>query len=689
MTTIPQSYICPITHEIMTDPVIDEQGNCYEKSAIMCWLQTHNTSPITRTRIDKNKLVPNRSLLALIEEYNSRINQQAIMQPVSISVPEVEPEEETILLIDSINIRSNFDNKIYKITKKYPLEEYTDKRIPTTLICLIDISGSMGTVCNINNANPAENDNLSRLDLTKHSLLTIVKMLNEHDELILITFSNDAKLIFKGMMTNDKKTVANSAVNSLFPTASTNIWSALQLGYEQAKSARTNNIKMLLLTDGESNLNPPRGILPTLERYLSNNEVGHIELTTFGFSCDVDSKLLYDISHMMKSGFNFIPDASMVGTTFINYLANSLSTCYISYEIESIETYTEIIEFDNVPLEYKEKIICYHIYDELKKICGTVNSKHRIVTRDTIFKYDTLKEYVLTNLGRDHYICKDFDSDNDQEGQIEKAITNSEWFKKWGYHYLLSLSSAHNSQKCHNFKDPSVQKYGSTIFEDLRDEANDIFCSLPPPTPRQSQTPVSSYNQSAIQPPAPPARQINMSSYVDRYGGCMSPYCYIKLANGTHKLLDYLDGSEKLYYDGKIESSIKYIVRSHINGKVIMSKNNKNLIITPWHPVYKENKWVFPNDEYKSIEIELPYVINIILESGFHFTINDTKCVSMGHQLTDFDESNMILEHLYYGTNLVIEDVEKFKTSDTDKIIDLIDFQIERNDLGLVCGIKR
>ena len=61
----------------------------------------------------------------------------------------------------------------------------------------------------------------------------------------------------------------------------------------------------------------------------------------------------------------------------------------------------------------------------------------------------------------------------------------------------------------------------------------------------------------------------------------------------------------------------------------------------------------------------------------------------MGHQLTDFDESNMILEHLYYGTNLVIEDVEKFKTSDTDKIIDLIDFNIERNDLGLVCGINK
>lgn len=676
MTTIPQSYICPITQEIMTDPVIDEQGNCYERTAIMTWLQNHNTSPITRSRIDINKLVPNRSLLALIQEFNV-----GIIQPAAFSPAASEKIEDILLLTESINIRSNFDNKIYKITKTYPSEDYTDKRIPTTLICLIDISGSMGTICNINNTNPAENDNLSRLYLTKHSLLTIVKMLNEHDELILIEFSNDASVVFKGMMTNSEKTLANSAINSLVPTASTNIWSALYAGYEQAKLARTQNIKMLLLTDGESNMNPPRGILPTLERYLNNNnEVRHIELTTFGFSCDVDSKLLYDISHMMKSGFNFIPDASMVGTTFINYLANSLSTCYTSYYIEPIESDIEIIEFDNVPLEYKEKMICYQIYDELKKICETVNSKSRIVTRDTIFKYEGLKDHVLNVLGRDHDIFKDFESDNDQEGQIEKAITNSEWFKKWGYHYILSLSSAHNSQKCHNFKDQSVQQYRSTIFKDLSDEANDIFCTIPKPI--QS----TNYNQTQVQP----ARQINMSNYVDRYGGCMSPYCYIKLANGTHKLLDYLDGSEKLYYDGKIESSIKYIVRSYINGKVIMSRNNKdNLIITPWHPVYEANKWVFPFDVYESIEIELPYVINIILESGYHITINDTKCVSMGHQLTEFNESNMILEHLYYGTNLVIEDVEKFKFSDTDKIIDLIDFHIDRNELGLVCGIKK
>jgi hypothetical protein len=40
------SFLCPITHELMTDPVIDPDGNSYERLAIESWLQQHSTSPI-------------------------------------------------------------------------------------------------------------------------------------------------------------------------------------------------------------------------------------------------------------------------------------------------------------------------------------------------------------------------------------------------------------------------------------------------------------------------------------------------------------------------------------------------------------------------------------------------------------------------------------------------------------------
>jgi hypothetical protein len=55
--------ICPITNEVMREPVIDYEGNTYEKSAILNWLKINNTSPITRNPLRIDQLVPNRALL--------------------------------------------------------------------------------------------------------------------------------------------------------------------------------------------------------------------------------------------------------------------------------------------------------------------------------------------------------------------------------------------------------------------------------------------------------------------------------------------------------------------------------------------------------------------------------------------------------------------------------------------------
>ena len=45
--------ICPITHEIMLEPVVCSDGITYEKTAIEKWLENNNTSPITREIITK------------------------------------------------------------------------------------------------------------------------------------------------------------------------------------------------------------------------------------------------------------------------------------------------------------------------------------------------------------------------------------------------------------------------------------------------------------------------------------------------------------------------------------------------------------------------------------------------------------------------------------------------------------
>jgi hypothetical protein len=54
-----QHLQCPITLEVMTDPVIAADGITYERTAIEDWLRTHNTSPLTNTPLTSKSLTPN------------------------------------------------------------------------------------------------------------------------------------------------------------------------------------------------------------------------------------------------------------------------------------------------------------------------------------------------------------------------------------------------------------------------------------------------------------------------------------------------------------------------------------------------------------------------------------------------------------------------------------------------------
>ncbi len=69
--TIPRSFYCPLTLSPMIDPVIDLEGNSYERSAILHYLVHlgHDTSPITRNPLRPFHLAVNRALKELIHEF--------------------------------------------------------------------------------------------------------------------------------------------------------------------------------------------------------------------------------------------------------------------------------------------------------------------------------------------------------------------------------------------------------------------------------------------------------------------------------------------------------------------------------------------------------------------------------------------------------------------------------------------
>ncbi|KAH7574784.1 hypothetical protein JRO89_XS02G0003900 [Xanthoceras sorbifolium] len=72
---VPHEFLCPISLEIMTDPVIVATGQTYERESIEKWLNSnHRTCPKTRQTLDHLSLAPNYALRNLIVQWCEKNN---------------------------------------------------------------------------------------------------------------------------------------------------------------------------------------------------------------------------------------------------------------------------------------------------------------------------------------------------------------------------------------------------------------------------------------------------------------------------------------------------------------------------------------------------------------------------------------------------------------------------------------
>lgn len=67
---IPNEFLCPLSMDIMSDPVMTADGHSYERSWIAHWFVLgHSTSPVTNDVLESPSLVPNHTLRRAIESF--------------------------------------------------------------------------------------------------------------------------------------------------------------------------------------------------------------------------------------------------------------------------------------------------------------------------------------------------------------------------------------------------------------------------------------------------------------------------------------------------------------------------------------------------------------------------------------------------------------------------------------------
>eukprot|EP00826_Nyctotherus_ovalis_P016841 TRINITY_DN1490_c0_g1_i7.p1 TRINITY_DN1490_c0_g1~~TRINITY_DN1490_c0_g1_i7.p1 ORF type:complete len:650 (-),score=127.67 TRINITY_DN1490_c0_g1_i7:112-2061(-) len=588
-----------------------------------------------------------------------------------------------------------------------PLKSGTRKS--STFVCAIDISGSMGGEASLNKG--AEIDSFSRLDLVKHSIRTVIHMLNPEDNLCLITFDDNAVVKFQIQpMDQEGKKRALDVLEQLEPMYSTNIWGALKSSIDQVLKSpvcKSTNNYVLLFTDGEPNVNPPEGIMSALWKEIGSIPDYYEQFTihTFGYGYSLDSKLLYDISVVGNGIYNYIPDCTMIGTIFVNFLSTILSTSVANAKLtitppagtklKSLGFYLISSSVMTGPIQFgqtRDFIFRYHLpagkdfeftatleygtNTVTRKVTGLTSKQSKTTSiewvRSMYCRYlfkelnfrlgaskllakpylQYAKQFITSSpFAKDEQLkllLRDIESSKEVEGQVTKAFSKPDWLKKWGAHYTRSLVRAHQLQMCHNFKDPGVQAYGGEYFKALQDKADEAFCNIPAPKPSIKKQPFQKFANYS-----PPSH--NMREYMDYGLGCFDGEGEVILTSGRKKVKELVRGDEVVCAEGKVAKVVALIVTKV--GVPVELVELKGVKLTAWHPVQLDRTWKFPINVKKG-QLELcDAVYNLILDRNHIVLINGLEVVTLGHGF----KGDTVVEHDYFGTRKVIEDMKKFK----------------------------
>ena len=83
----PGAFLCPISQEVMGDPVFAADGHSYERAQIEGWFAIGKcTSPMTNDEMEHQVLVPNHLLKAQISDWKGRSNAERVADIVAAIV---------------------------------------------------------------------------------------------------------------------------------------------------------------------------------------------------------------------------------------------------------------------------------------------------------------------------------------------------------------------------------------------------------------------------------------------------------------------------------------------------------------------------------------------------------------------------------------------------------------------------
>ena len=616
---IVESITCPITGDVMTDPVQGNDGFNYERSAITEWLTNQKqNSPMTREPMSISDLKPNPNIRYLCDQYHAgkfgviKRQKSRILEQVDYSI--------------DCNLNYDPDNNNVLFSFLPSNNNISIENTPNVdLVLVLDRSGSTsGIVTTQNSSGDQIEHGFTINDILNHAAKTVTMSLRKNDRVCVIAFDDYIEVVCELiLMNNINKNLVVEKINKIKPGGTTNLYGGIlqAINILNDREDKTRLTAIMALTDGQPNIRPGRGEVETLAR-LKKKINFSTPIYTMGFGYNLERGLLYNMAKVTNAGTGHIPDGGMIATVFSNFLAMILTTaccnlqltiktpknellddsCIMGdfqYEINNKDDYNEIV-VDVGTIQFQQsKDLLIKIKNDFEykysyKIGGKVivskdykvNTSSSLPINKTEISYQEIRLIISTNL-RKAIQAKKTESEeayklynssldliktcnhpniskleNTFKDQVYLAFASkqpehSQYFHKWGEFYLDQLSSALLRQFQPNFKDDACKPFAGEIYNQFVDHIADTFDNLPPPVPSGINR-VNQYRSLGSNPP--PATPVNMSIYNDPRGGCWTGDSLVLMADGTQKIASQI-------IPGDLISTVTLDKDEKINGK--------------------------------------------------------------------------------------------------------------------------
>jgi len=245
-------------------------------------------------------------------------------------------------------------------------------------------------------------------------------------------------------------------------------------------------------------------------------------------------------------------------------------------------------------------------------------------------------------------------------GQVAKAFQTN-FFAKWGKDYLRSFVLFHAVEQCGNFKDVSLQLYCGMKFNEYRTNASKIFMSIPSPQARYRNSMYVSSSSCSVNSQTKSSydnQRISMAQFYDPSGVCFDGDSIVELNNCKKRVRELKKGD--ILIDGGI---VECVIETEEFGSICESVIIQGAIFTPYHPIEKEGKWVFPCEIGQVVKISIDSWFNLILKGNKIARLNGVKSITLAHHLTQD-----CLAHPYFGTDAIIHDLKRCEGYDAGHV---------------------